>query len=122
MVKVTIEAAGEKVQTLTGEMVNASIIDDNGFKIACVSKLKEGVAPDKFIKSLVGLVDHAIKSYAVDDISYEMLHAIFAMKMRDNVLKRISDESKPHTQKETAKGDSSNTLDLIELLRKVVEE
>lgn len=122
MVKVTIEAAGEKVQTLTGEMVNASIIDDNGFKIACVSKSKEGVAPDKFIKSLVGLVNHAIKSYAVDDISYEMLHVLFAMKMRDNVLKRISDESKPHTQKETAKGDSSNTLDLIELLRKVAEE
>ena len=122
MVKVTIEVAGEKVQTLTGEMVNASIIDDNGFKIACVSKSKEGVAPDKFIKSLVGLVNHAIKSYAVDDISYEMLHVLFAMKMRDNVLKRISDESKPHTQKETAKGDSSNTLDLIELLRKVVEE
>lgn len=122
MVKVTIEVAGEKVQTLTGEMVNASIIDDNGFKIACVSKSKEGVAPDKFIKSLVGLVNHAIKSNAVDDISYEMLHALFAMKMRDNVLKRISDESKPHTQKETAKGDSSNTLDLIELLRKVAEE
>ena len=122
MVKVTIEVAGEKVQTLTGEMVNASIIDDNGFKIACVSKSKEGVAPDKFIKSLVGLVDQAIKSYAVDDISYEMLHALFAMDMRDNVLKRISDESKPHTQKETAKGDSSNTLDLIELLRKVAEE
>ena len=122
MVKVTIEVAGEKVQTLTGEMVNASIIDDNGFKIACVSKSKEGVAPDKFIKSLVGLVNHAIKSYAVDDISYEMLHALFEMKMRDNVLKRISDESKPHTQKETAKDDSSNTLDLIELLRKVAEE
>ena len=122
MVKVTIEVAGEKVQTLTGEMVNASIVDDNGFKIACVNKSKEGVAPDKFIKSLVGLVNHAIKSYAVDDISCEMLHALFAMKMRDNVLKRISDESKPHTQKETAKGDSSNTLDLIELLRKVAEE
>ena len=122
MVKVTIEVAGEKVQTLTGEMVNASIIDDNGFKIACVSKSKEGVAPDKFIKSLVGLVNHAIKSYAVDDISYEMLHVLFAMDMRDNVLKRISDESKPHTQKETVKGDSSNTLDLIELLRKVAEE
>ena len=122
MVKVTIEVAGEKVQTLTGEMVNASIIDDNGFKIACVSKSKEGVAPDKFIKSLVGLVNHAIKSYAVDDISYEMLHALFAMDMRDDVKRRISDESKPHTQKETAKGDSSNTLDLIELLRKVAEE
>ena len=122
MVKVTIEVAGEKVQTLTGEMVNASIIDDNGFKIACVSKSKEGVAPDKFIKSLVGLVNHAIKSYAVDDISCEMLHALFAMDMRDDVKRRISDESKPHTQKETAKGDSSNTLDLIELLRKVAEE
>ena len=122
MVKVTIEVVGEKVQTLTGEMVNASIIDDNGFKIACVSKSKEGVAPDKFIKSLVGLVDHAIKSYAVDDISYEMLHALFAMDMRDDVKRRISDESKPHTQKETAKGDSSNTLYLIELLRKVAEE
>ena len=122
MVKVTIEVAGEKVQTLKGKMVNASIIDDNGFKIACVSKSKEGVAPDKFIKSLVGLVNHAIKSYAVDDISYEMLHPLLAMKMRDNVLKRISDESKPHTQTETAKGDSSNTLDLIELLRKVAEE
>ena len=122
MVKVTIEAAGEKVRTLTGEMVNASIIDDNGFKIACVSKSKEGVAPDKFIKSLVGLVNHAIKSYAVDDISYEMLHALFAMDMRDDVKRRISDASKPHKQKETAKGDSSNTLDLIELLRKVAEE
>ena len=122
MVKVTIEVAGEKVQTLTGEMVNASIIDDNAFKIACVSKSKEGVAPDKFIKSLVGLVNHAIKSYAVDDISYEMLHALFAMDMRDDVKRRISDESKPHKQKEDTKSGDGITLDLMEILRKAVEE
>ena len=58
----------------------------------------------------------------LDDISYEMLRVLFAMDMRDDVKRRISDESKPHKQKEDTKSGDGITLDLMEILRKAVEE
>lgn len=45
MVKVKIEVNGEEKQVITGDMVNAVVLDENGCKIALVSDPSEqGIA------------------------------------------------------------------------------
>lgn len=116
MVTVTIEATGEKTTVLTGEMVNAAVVDKEKCTTMCVSNSEDGVDSEKFIKSLVDLVNNSIKSHAPDKMSEDLLHMLFSMEMRNYTEKRLSDVRKAKASEE----DALNAF--VEILRKVVEE
>lgn len=123
MVKVTIEATGEEKQVLTGEIVNAVITTEKGCKLACAANSKNGVKPGVFIRSLVALVNTAIKSYSFDDISCELLHTLFVLEMSNSTKRENSDIKASNKQKEqTEKSVEDAFKEFIEIFGKVVGE
>ena len=122
MVKVTIEATGEETQVLTGEMVNAVITTENGCKVACIANSNNEVEPKVFIRSLVTLVNTAIKSYSLNDISCELLHTLFVLEMSNSTKRENSNIKASNKQKEqTEKSVEDAFKKFIEIFGKVVE-
>lgn len=117
MIKVTIEATGEKKQVLTGDMVNAVITTEKGCELVCAANSKNRVKPGVFIRSLVALVNTAIKSYSFDDISYELLNTLFAIEMRSKAKK-----AQQAYKEDTAKSEDEAFKRLMKILGKAVEE
>lgn len=122
MVKVTIEATGEETQVLTGDMVNLAMIDKNGCKIAMVCNQENDVHPEKFIKSMVHLVQNSIKAYAQhNDVVESMLNVCFAFEMESDVVQKLREQ-----MKEEMHGIEKDAIDGLEdflkILRKVVEK
>lgn len=123
MIKVTIEATGEEKQVLTGEMVNAVITTEDGCKVACVANSKNGVKPGAFIRSLVALVNTAIKSYSFDDISCELLHTLFVLEKSNSTKRENSNIKASNKQKEqTEKSVEDAFKEFIEIFGKAVGE
>lgn len=123
MVKVTIEATGEEKQVLTGEIVNTVITTEEGCKVACIANSKNEVKPTVFIRSLVALVNTAIKSYSFDDISCELLHTLFVLEMSNSTKRENSDIKASNKQKEqTEKSVEDAFKEFIEIFGKVVGE
>lgn len=130
MVKVTIEATGEETQVLTGEetqvltgdMVNLAMIDKRGCKIALFCNQEEDVHPEKFIKSMVHLVENSIKAYAQNDNEVEsMLSMCFALEMKSAREQKLQEEMKEERH-DIEKEAIDGLEDFIKILRKVVEE
>ena len=117
MVKVKIEVNGEEKRVITGDMVNAVVLDENGCKIALVSDPSEqGIATGRFVKSLVLLVQNAIKAFAHgNSIRQSILNMCFALEMEQaacggkNTEKRRDD-------------DKSVERELDDLLNKILGE
>lgn len=117
MVKVKIEVNGEEKQVIIGDMVNAVVLDENGCKIALVSDPSEqGIATGRFVKSLVLLVQNAIKAFAHgNSIRQSILNMCFALEMEQaacggkNTEKRRDD-------------DKSVERELDDLLNKILGE
>lgn len=123
MIKVTIEATGEEKQVLTGEIVNAVITTEDGCKVACIANSKNEVKPTVFIRSLVALVNTAIKSYSFDDISCELLHTLFVLEKSNSTKRENSDIKASNKQKEqTEKSVEDAFKEFIEIFGKVVGE
>lgn len=123
MVKVTIEATGHETQVLTGEIVNAVITTEDGCKVACIANSKNGVGVKVFIKSLVALVNTAIKAYSFDDISCELLHTLFVLEKSNSTKREKSDIKASNKQKEqTEKSVEDAFKEFIEIFGKVVGE
>ena len=124
MIKVTIEVDGEKKRVVTGDMVNAVALDENGCKIALVSDPSEqGIATGRFVKSLVLLVQNAIKAFAQGDrITEDVLHLCFGLEMKQTAEARCKKESKEEQQDSKKDVEHHGINDLLKILRKVVEE
>lgn len=124
MIKVTIEADGEEKRVITGDMVNAVILDKDGCKIALVSQpTYEGIAADKLVKSLTNLVQHSIKAFAQGDKATEcMLHMCFALEMKQAAETRHKKESKEEKQDSKVDVEYHELNDLLEILRKAGEK
>ena len=122
MIKVTIEADGEEMKILTGEMLNMAVLGEDGCKIAMVSQpTKRGISSNNFIQSLQKLVQCSIKSFAQGDKTMEsILKVCFAEAMieRPDSMKDTKEE-----EQDSKKDVEHRGLDiLLEILRKVVEE
>ncbi len=123
MVKVTIEATGEEKQVLTGEIVNAVITTEEGCKVACIANSKNEVKPTVFIRSLVALVNTAIKSYSFDDISCELLHTLFVLEMSNSTKREKLNIKASNKQKEQPDKSVEDAFkEFIEIFGKVVGE
>jgi hypothetical protein len=121
MVKVKIEVNGEEKQVITGDMVNAVVLDKEGCKVALVSSPSEDeIQAPKFVKSLVYLVQNAIKAFAHDDATVQdMLHLCFAIEMKQAEEARCKKEEKWNSKQDT---EHHGIDDLLKILRKVVED
>ena len=115
MVKVTIETTGKEKQILTGDMVNAMVLDDKECNFA--------INGDVFVSSLVHFVQGAIKAFSNGDPMYhDMLKMLFALGMSQTVEFRHKKESKEE-QQDSKKDVENHELDeLFEILRKAVED
>lgn len=123
MVKVTIEATGHETQVLTGEIVNTVITTEDGCKVACIANSKNEVGAKVFIKSLVTLVNTAIKAYSIDDISCKLLHELFVLEKSNSTKRENSDIKASNKQKEqTEKSVEDAFKEFIEIFGKVVGE
>lgn len=124
MVKVKIEVNGEEKQVITGDMVNAVVLDEKGCKVALVnSPSQDEIEALKFVKSLVYLVENAIKAFACDDrIVQDMLHMCFVMEMKQAEEARCKKESEEEKQSSKQDAEHHGINDLLKILRKVVED
>lgn len=124
MVKVKIEVNGEEKQVITGDMVNAVVLDEEVCKIALVSQLSQDeIEAPKFVKSLVYLVQNAIKAFAHDDVTVkDMLHLCFAIEMKQAEEARWEKDSKEEKQNNKQDAEHYGINDLLKILRKVVED
>lgn len=124
MVKVKIEVNGEEKQVITGDMVNAVVLDENGCKIALVSDPSEqGIATGRFVKSLVLLVQNAIKAFAHgNSIRQSILNMCFALEMEQAEEARCKKESKEEKQNNKQDAEYYGIDDLLKIMRKVVED
>ena len=117
MVKVKIEVNGEEKQVITGDMVNAAVLDENGCKIALVSDPSEqGIATGRFVKSLVLLVKNAIKAFAHgNSIKQSILNMSFALEMEQTACREKNTEKRKDS-------DKSVERELDDLLNKILGE
>ena len=124
MVKVKIEVNGEEKQVITGDMVNAVVLDEEGCKIALVSQpSQDEIEAPKFVKSLVYLVQNAIKAFAQGDrITEDVLHMCFGLEMKQAAEARCKKESKEEKQNNKQDAEHYGINDLLKILRKVVED
>ena len=124
MVKVKIEVNGEEKQVITGDMVNAVVLDEKGCKVALVnSPSRDEIESLKFVKSLVYLVENAIKAFAHDDrIVQDMLICVFVMEMKQAEEARCKKESKEEKRSSKQDAEHHGINDLFKILRKVVED
>lgn len=124
MVKVKIEVNGEEKQVITGDMVNAVVLDEKGCKVALVSSPSEDeIQAPKFVKSLVYLVQNAIKAFAHDDATVQdMLHLCFAIEMKQAEEARCKKESEEEKQSSKQDAEHHGINDLLKILGKVVED
>ena len=124
MVKVKIEVNGEEKQVITGDMVNAVVLDEEVCKIALVSQpSQDEIEAPKFVKSLVYLVQNAIKAFAHDDVTVkDMLHLCFAIEMKQAEEARWEKDSKEEKQNNKQDVEHYGINDLLKILRKVVED
>lgn len=124
MVKVKIEINGEEKQVITGDMVNAVVLNEEGCKIALVSQpSQDEIEAPKFVKSLVCLVQNAIKAFAHDDVTVQdMLHMCFAIEMKLAEEARCKKESKEEKQNNKQDAEYHGINNLFKILRKVVED
>ena len=124
MVKVKIEVNGEEKQVITGDMVNAVVLDEEVCKIALVSQpSQDEIEAPKFVKSLVYLVQNAIKAFAHDDVTVkDMLHLCFAIEMKQAEEARWEKDSKEEKQNNKQDAEHYGFNDLLKILRKVVED
>lgn len=124
MVKVKIEVNGEEKQVITGDMVNAVVLDEKGCKVALVnSPSRDEIEALKFVKSLVYLVENAIKAFAHDDrIVQDMLYMCFVMEMKHAEEARCKKESEEEKQSSKQDAEHHGINDLLKILRKVVED
>ena len=124
MVKVKIEVNGEEKQVITGDMVNAVVLDKEGCKVALVSSPSEDeIQAPKFVKSLVYLVQNAIKAFAHDDATVQdILHMCFAIEMKQEEEARCKKESKEEKRSSKKDAEHHGINDLLKILRKVVED
>lgn len=124
MVKVKIEVNGEEKQVFTGDMVNAVVLDEKGCKVALVnSPSRDEIEAPKFVKSLVYLVQNAIKAFAHDDVTVKnMLHLCFAIEMKQAEEARWEKDSKEEKQNNKQDAEHYGINDLLKILRKVVED
>lgn len=124
MVKVKIEVNGEEKQVITGDMVNAVVLDEEGCKIAIVSQpSQDEIEAPKFVKSLVYLVQNAIKAFAHDDVTVkDMLHLCFAIEMKQAEEARCKKESKEEKRSSKQDAEHQGIDDLLKILRKEVED
>lgn len=123
MVKVTIETTGKEKQILTGDMVNAMVLDDKECNFAFVKSSKNAINGLVFVSSLVHFVQGAIKAFSNGDPMYrQMLHVLFALEMSQAVEERCNKKLKEE-QQDSKKDVENHELDeLFEILRKAVEE
>lgn len=124
MVKVKIEVNGEEKQVITGDMVNAVVLDEKGCKVALVnSPSRDEIEALQFVKSLVYLVQNAIKAFAHDDrIVQDMLHMCFVMEMKQAEEARCKKESEEEKQSSKQDAEHHGINDLLKILGKVVED
>lgn len=124
MVKVKIEVNGEEKQVITGDMVNAVVLDEKGCKVALVnSPSRDEIEALKFVKSLVYLVENAIKAFAHDDrIVQDMLHMCFVMEMKQAEEAQCKKESEEEKQSSKQDAEHHGINDLLKILGKVVED
>lgn len=123
MVKVTIEATGKEKQILTGDMVNAMVLDDKECNFAFVKSSKNAINGDVFVSSLVHFVQGAIKAFSNGDPMYhDMLKMLFALGMSQTVEFRHKKESKEEQQDSKKDVVHHGLDDLFEKLRKAGEE
>lgn len=124
MVKVKIEVNGEEKQVITGDMVNAVVLNEEGCKIVLASSpSQDEIEAPKFVKSLVYLVQNAIKAFAYDDVTVQdMLHMCFAIEMKQAAEARCKKESKEEKQNNKQDAEHYGIDDLLKILRKVVED
>lgn len=124
MVKVKIEVNGEEKQVITGDMVNAVVLDEKGCKVALVnSPSRDEIEALQFVKSLVYLVENAIKAFAHDDrIVQDMLHMCFVIEMKQAAEARCKKESKEEKRDSKQDAEHHGINDLLKILRKVVED
>ena len=124
MVKVKIEVNGEEKQVITGDMVNAVVLDEEVCKIALVSQpSQDEIEAPKFVKSLVYLVQNAIKAFAHDDVTVkDMLLLCFAIEMKQAEEARWEKDSKEEKQNNKQDAEHYGINDLLKILRKVVED
>ena len=117
MVKVKIEVNGEEKQVITGDMVNAAVLDENGCKIALVSDPSEqGIATGRFVKSLVLLVKNAIKAFAHgNSIKQSILNMCFALEMEQTACREKNTEKRKDS-------DKSVERELDDLMNKILGE
>ena len=123
MVKVTIETTGKEKQILTGDMVNAMVLDDKEFNFAFVKSSKNAINGLVFVSSLVHFVQGAIKAFSNGDSkNWQMLNVLFALEMSQAAKERCNKELKEE-QQDSKKDVENHELDeLFEILRKAVEE
>lgn len=123
MVKVTIETTGKEKQILTGDMVNAMVLDDKECNFAFVKSSKNAINGDVFVSSLVHFVQGAIIAFSNGDpMNHDMLQILFALGMSQTVESRHKKESKEE-QQDSKKDVVHHELDeLFEFLRKAVED
>ena len=123
MVKVTIETTGKEKQILTGDMVNAMVLDDKECNFAFVKSSKNAINGDVFVSSLVHFVQGAIKAFSNGDPMYhDMLKMLFALGMSQAAKERCNKELKEE-QQDSKKDVENHELDeLFEILRKAVED
>lgn len=124
MIKVKIEVNGEEKQVITGDMVNAVVLDEECCKIALVSQpSQDEIEAPKFVKSLVYLIQNAIKAFAHDDATVQdMLHICFAIEMKQAEEARCKKESEEEKQSSKQDAEHHGINDLLKILRKVVED
>ena len=124
MVKVKIEVNGEEKQVIIGDMVNAVVLDEEGCQIALASQpSQDEIEAPKFVKSLVYLIQNAIKAFAHDDATVQdMLHICFAIEMKQAEEARCKKESKEEKQSSKQDAEHHGINDLLKILRKVVED
>lgn len=123
MVKVTIETTGKEKQILTGDMVNAMVLDDKECNFAFVKSSKNAINGDVFVSSLVHFVQGAIKAFSNGDPkNWQMLNVLFALEMSQAAKERCNKELKEE-QQDSKKDVENHELDeLFEILRKAVED
>ena len=118
MVKVTIETTGKEKQILTGDMVNAMVLDDKECNFAFVKSSKNAINGLVFVSSLVHFVQGAIKAFSNGDSK----NWLFALEMSQAAKERCNKELKEE-QQDSKKDVENHELDeLFEILRKAVEE
>lgn len=123
-----LDAAGNKVDHVEIKVDLLLDVDGREYQITKVQKQnwvkKRGNLEARvFIRSLVALVNAAIKSYSFDDISYELLNTLFALEKSNSTKREDSNIKASNKQKEqTEKSVEDAFKEFIEIFGKAGEK